>query len=299
MNYLSKPLIFIGSGRSGTTIISEIIFRHEELAWPSTFQDKFPSFTAINLLRNLFDNKLWQLHGQKPQLNKVSKFNKLFFKPSEAYFFWEHITGEQINFSRSFLLDDRASKNDSENIRAVFEKLVALQNRKRLAFKITGPSRIGYLTSIFPDAIFINITREPLPTIDSWLKVDFWQDKGKNQLWWTGAYTDEEITWAKENADKPSLLAALQYKKINDVTRDEIERFKVPCLTIRYEDFVEDAEQCIESIMRFTQLKPSVAIKRYLQQNKIYNQNKKAISGYSDEELVQINNILEGSFNYA
>ena len=57
---LKKPIIFFGSGRSGTTVISEIIFQHEDLAWHSNYQELFPTFAGINYLRHLFDNKLWR-----------------------------------------------------------------------------------------------------------------------------------------------------------------------------------------------------------------------------------------------
>src|SRR5205085_7424372 len=140
--------------------------------------------------------------------------NKFLFKPAEAYRFWEYFTGPRIDFSRGFLINDRATQVERKKIRSVFDKLVKYQYKSRLAYKITGPSRIGYLQSIFPDAIFVNIVREPVPTIKSWLNVDFWQDKGKNQLWWKGAYTLQEAAWAQKNSDKPELLAALQYRKL-------------------------------------------------------------------------------------
>jgi hypothetical protein len=34
--YLDKPIIIIGSGRSGTTIMAEIIFKHEDLPGTQT-----------------------------------------------------------------------------------------------------------------------------------------------------------------------------------------------------------------------------------------------------------------------
>jgi len=230
MKNVESPVIFIGSGRSGTTIISEIIFRHESLAWPSNYQEKYPTVPEINLLRNVFENKLWHFQGQKRQLNKVSSINKLLFKPAEAYDFWEHITGPRIDFSRGFLINDRATTEEAKKIRTIFNKLVSYQLKQRLSFKITGPSRIGYLKSIFPDAVFINIVREPLPTINSWLNVEFWQNKGKHQLWWRGAYAKSEEDWAKENSHKPELLAAMQYKKIDgcNVNRNRGTQGKLP-----------------------------------------------------------------------
>ncbi len=298
MKTLAKPLVFIGSGRSGSTVISEIIFRHEELAWPSNYQDKFPGLTTVNYMRRLFENRRWHIYGQKPQLNKVSFFNKFIFKPVEAYDFWEHITGNRIDFCRGFLLNDTATVEESNRIRSFFAKMVKKQGRKRLSFKITGPSRIGYLKSIFPDAIFINIVRDPYFTIQSWLKVDFWQDKGAHQLWWQGAYTKEEEDWANSNTDHPWLLAALQYKKIQEKTNDEIVQHQVPCLTVEYEDFVEMPKKVIADILSFSALPPSIQIDNYLKENKIYNQNKKQLS--NDPEMMKeketMDQILSGHF---
>ncbi|MEP7318162.1 MAG: sulfotransferase [Panacibacter sp.] len=298
MESIAKPLIFIGSGRSGTTIISEIVFRHESLAWPSNYQQNFPSFAPISLLRGFFENKLWNLQGQKPQLNKVSRVNKLLFKPAEAYGFWEYLTGPDIDFSRGFLLDKKATEKEAQKIRSAFSKLVSYQSKKRLAFKITGPSRIGYLTSIFPDAIFANIVRDPLPTINSWLNVDFWQDKGKTQLWWTGAYTKREEEWAAKNTDKPELLAAMQYKKLMDTTAAEIKQYQVPCLEVRYENFVQDPTAVINQILDFSGLEKSKNVDAYLSATKIYNQNKKVEQQTEKEKTSDLDLILKGEYAF-
>jgi len=303
MKNIERPVIFIGSGRSGTTIMSEIIFRHESLAWPSNYQERYPTVPEINLLRNVFENKLWYLQGQKRQLNKVSAINKVLFKPAEAYDFWEYITGPRINFSRGFLINDTATPEEVKKIKTAFSKLVSYQLKQRLAFKITGPSRIGYLKSIFPDAVFINVVREPLPTINSWLNVDFWQNKGKHQLWWTGAYTKNEEDWAKENSDKPELLAAMQYKKIMDITSMEIKVHNANCLTVHYEEFVVNPVTVIERIMDFAALSKSEFVSDYLHRNKIFNQNEieKNVNRKWNEkyESDQLYSILKGEYAIA
>lgn len=298
MKNISKPIIVIGSGRSGTTIISEILFRHEDLAWPSNYQEKFPSFPAINFARSIFENKLWRMQGQKPQLNKVSKLNKILFKPAEAYNFWEYLTGPKVDFSRGFLIEERPTEKDIKKIRKAFRKLVNYQSKKRLAFKITGPSRIGYLKAIFPDAVFINVVREPLSTINSWLNVDFWQDKGKHQLWWTGAYTPQEQEWANKNADKPELLAAMQYRKLMEMTEKEITEHHAHCLTIRYEDFVNDAPAVINRILHFAELDTSKSVNEYLSGIKIFNQNKNEASNKPAPYESEMLRILKGSYAF-
>ena len=108
---LKKPIIFIGTGRSGTTVISEIIFQHEDLAWHSNYQELFPKFPAINYLRRAFDNRFWRFIGMNTQNNR-SFTNYMLFRPIERYDFWEAVTGERIDFSRNFLLNEKATPEE-------------------------------------------------------------------------------------------------------------------------------------------------------------------------------------------
>ena len=105
---LEKPIIIFGSGRSGTTVISEIIFQHEDLAWHSNYQELFPKFTPVNYMRRLFDNKVWRIIGMNTQNNR-SFTNYMLFRPIERYDFWQAVTGDRIDFSRSFLLNEKAT----------------------------------------------------------------------------------------------------------------------------------------------------------------------------------------------
>src|SRR5258706_5870356 len=153
--YLEKPIIIIGSGRSGTTIMSEIIFQHEDLAWHSNYQEIIVFTPLINVLRKFFDNKLWRFKkfykyvgvSKNTRQEGQSYFDLLFFNPIERYNFWEHITGPEIDFSRGFLLNEKATEKDAQNIRSFLAKQVKYQGKKRLIMKFTGPARLEYLTS--------------------------------------------------------------------------------------------------------------------------------------------------------
>ena len=126
---LKNPIIFIGAPRSGTTIISEMIFQHPDLAWPSNYQDKFWSWSTVDYLRRVTDNKYWRIIGNKKQLHKSNKLNKYFFKPSEAYPTWSRLTDK--DFSRGFLMDERETDENIIKIRKYFSNLVNAQGKKR------------------------------------------------------------------------------------------------------------------------------------------------------------------------
>lgn len=259
-----RPIIFIGTGRSGTSIISEIISRHKDLAFPSNYQNKFPQLNMINLARLLFQNKFWYIEGQKKQLNKVNFFNPIIFKDSEAYRMWDYITGPQTNFSRSFLLDQKANFHEIEFIQHYFYKMIRYQYKNRLVFKITGPSRIEFLQSIFPDAYFIHLKRKIIPTINSFLNVSFWKQNGFNKLWWVGAYTKKELGWVKQHKNNPILLTAFQLNKILEITEYECNKCKPNILEIHYENFVKFPKKTIDDILNFVGLKKDTVCYNYL-----------------------------------
>lgn len=269
---LEKPIIIFGTGRSGTTVISEIIFQHEDLAWHSNYQELFPTFTGINYLRRLFDNKWWRFIGINAQYNRSFR-NYMLFRPIERYDFWEAITGKRIDFSRGFLLNEKVTPEEREHIRTVFAKMVKYQKRKRLALKITGPVRMEYLMSIFPDAQFINIEREPLSVIRSWLEVVYWKEEITNQLWWQGAYTKEELEKAELLKKNKILFAAFQYKKIKETEQQEIKKMKPDMYTVQHEDFVENPAACINGILNRVQLTPSKLIDKFMNKLFVANRN--------------------------
>ncbi len=278
---LKRPIIIFGAGRSGTTIISEIIFQHEDLAWHSNYQELFPKLASINYLRRIFDNKLWRIIGMNTQNNR-SFTNYMLFRPIERYDFWEAVTGERINFSRGFLLNEKATLKEQEHIRTFFAKMVKYQRRKRLALKITGPARMEYLMSIFPDAQFINIERDPIAIIRSWLEIH-WNEQITNQLWWQGSYTPEELEKAKELQSNKFLFAAFQYKKLKQTEQQEIKKMQPDIYTMRYEDFVGNPNKFADDILKYLHLTHSALIDKFLKKLLIANRNNRKATNSGTE----------------
>ncbi len=305
--YIDKPIIIIGSGRSGTTIMSEIIFQHEDLAWHSNYQEIIVFTPLINLLRPILNNRLWRFKkfykyvgaSKNTRQEKQSKFDLILFNPVERYNFWEHISGKHIDFSRGFLLNEKATPGEAKRIRSFLNKQVKYQGKKRLIMKFTGPARLEYLTSIFPDALIVNVIREPVATVRSWLEVGFWQRMGIDKLWWRGAYTQDEIAYSETLKDKPALITALQYKKLMETTQQEIDKLGLKVYECRYEDFIKDAKTFIYKMMEFMQLPPSKNVDAYLEDMIVDNRNERqstTVKSAMPEEVKQ--QILEITGTY-
>ena len=290
---IRKPIILLGTGRSGTSIVTDIIMRHKDLAFPSIYNDVFYKYPIINILRNVFDNPFWRVFGEKNQLNRVSILNNYIFRHSEPYHMWDYLTGEETDFSRNYLLNQTPDKNTINKIHEYFNKMLIYQNKKRLAFKLTGAPKIGYLKTIFPDARFIIFKRNFIPTLSSFLKVDFWKDKGYKQIWVKGAYRKNEIELANELKNSPLLLTALQLKKMNEVFDFEIQKHNPFKLIINYENFVDSPSLIIKKILSFLGLSEDMACFQFLNQKKIINRNKEDIEYFDKDELSSIKEIFD------
>jgi len=174
-----KPVFVIGMPRSGTTVISEAISLHEEFGWISNYLTKFPNYIWISMLNRLcFIPKIGiYIRGRKPQTNNLNSFFRKFFPyPSEAYNIWEIFLGKK--FRNDYLFGKVATEEERKNVIEYFKKVLKYQGKKRLFVKLTGPPRIQFLTSIFPDAYFIHIIRDPRAVVNSLLKVKFWREGG-------------------------------------------------------------------------------------------------------------------------
>lgn len=246
---LQNPIFVIGVPRSGTTAFFEHFSRSAELAWMSNYSRMFPSVHAVNLLRPIFDHKLLKMRGNKDQYGTESLFNKLLPRPDEAYEFWNRYAHPE--FSRSYLLDTRATSRQIESTRRAVRSLVRYQRKDRFAAKITGPSRIEFLSSIFPDAVFIHVVRDGLAVTHSLLNVGFWRKRGGlTKPWWQGGLDESYVNQWKISND-PAILAALQWKQVIEHARKEASRLPgEQYVEIRYEDYMSNRETLLNALFR-------------------------------------------------
>lgn len=293
---LNNPIILISSGRAGSTIFSEVLFRHKKIGFPSNYNEKFPFFPAISGIRNIFDNRFYRKIGiKKQQYNAPGFSNKIMFTPSEAWAMWEYITGPDINFSRDFLLGRQASHETIERIRKYFREILFWQSKKRLAFKITGPSRLEFLHSIFPDAKFIRIIRNPYATVFSFLNAPFWKRQGISQLWWLGAYSNEEIELVQTKKDNPIWMTAFQLKRVLETTNQEILKLGIPVTEVVFEDFITDPVAQTKTIFNSLDLEFDQYCNRYFKEVPI----QKNVNSYREAFSVKEMEILNHFFNDA
>jgi hypothetical protein len=289
---LDRPIFFFGVPRSGTSFIYEAFSKHEELGWVSNYQNRLPGIPQISYLNRLFDNKIIYKMGSRKRSTKMTSFKLGFPKPTEPYILWEKLTG--VDFGIDFLLGQKASANAIEALNIFHKGILKAQSKSRLVNKFTGPPRIEFIQSVFPNAIFIHIVRDGRGVVQSLLSVDFWKNGGGyEKLWWKNGKESDRLREWSNKLNKPYLLAAYQYRNIMEKTEAESKLLSPKnYLEIRYEDFLEKPESKLKLMYNFCGLTLKSRSFDHLTKSDI-DPNKKYNNSFKIEEKVELVRLLE------
>lgn len=283
-----KPIFMVGTGRCGSTIIFEALSVHERLGWLSNYNKLLPWLDLVSVMPRIYNLPFFrnQARGEKKQYGQGrGLINKILPTPFECYPKWEKLVGEK--FSYSFLRSELAAEDEKRRVRRFFTKLLSLQGKERMAAKLTGPTRMVYLDSIFPDSKFVHIIRDARAVAYSLLNVSWWTDEHgrKSPMWRDGLPENWEQEWERYDR-RPVALAAMQYRAVMEVCAEECKQIgEGRYLEVRYEEFVDDPHGVMDRILNFYELPPSPRVTAFLDNHQYHNQNNKYISLMSEEEM--------------
>jgi len=171
---VDTPIYICGLARAGTTILTEVIARHPDVA-THTYRD-FPClFTPYvwNKTISAFD---WLPFQPKPHERAHKDGILVTSKSPEAMeeviwmAFFKHLHDE----TRSAVLGrETKSKKFPPFYREHIQKLVKTRKKTRFASKANyNLTRVSYMLSIFPDARFVIVVRNPVPHVWSLYRKD-------------------------------------------------------------------------------------------------------------------------------
>nr|WP_320016110.1 sulfotransferase [uncultured Desulfobacter sp.] len=294
---VKKPIFMIGMPRSGTTIISEAISLHPDLGWFSNYLGRYPNLPEVALLDRVTNHPFigWRLRGKKNQSKGITSYLRRFFPHTdEAFSIWEKNCGKK--FLWDYLIDQKASKKESVKAKDYISRILRYQNKQRFFTKLTGPPRITYLKSIFPDAIFVHVIRDPRAVVSSLKNVAFWKGgKGLIEPWWKNGLTKKDIDEWKNYGKTPAALSAVQWKRVIELTWEEKTALNPKqFIEIRYEDFVINPHGSVQNLFNKMKLTDSILAHQYLSSlGKARNMNYKFQKNLTDNEIQIIEKITK------
>ena len=271
----NKPVFLIGTGRNGSTILFEALAVHESLGWISQYVDRFPRWDCLAALSRIYDGpggrRLPRAEKRQHRQGR-HRLNRLLPKPVESYRKWAVLTGRP-DFGRDFMTGITAEPGQVAAVRRSVGRIGRYQRRPRFIAKFTGPSRIEFLLSIFPEAHFVHMVRDPRAVVRSGL--EYYARRARagdlpptlkpgEPLWKNGLPDD----WRDELASYHNDPVAFSAMHVRAVLREiAAARRHVPpgqFMEVRYEDVVADPRQALRGILEQCRLPASERVETFV-----------------------------------
>lgn len=286
---VGKPIFFIGVPRSGTTIIFETFCAHQDLAWFSNYFTRVPCCPSVSFLSRLADYP-WLRGQEQTRAEHRSLLKRCQIIPVENYTVW--VKYGRTDFAVDYLLDAKADDSEKQRLDRIINKVLCYHGKRRFVAKLTGPARISYLNSLFPDALFIHIIRDGRAVVNSLMNVKFWIDGGGVVApYWNNGLQSRYIEEWEASGRSKLVLAAVQWKNIIELARAEsgaLDGHRY--LEVRYEDFMDNPEATLTRLNEFCGLSQSSSQRRYLLKNaRLKDMNSKYRERFNQDELDALN----------
>jgi sulfotransferase family protein len=245
MGVPAAPIFVVGCGRSGTTLVQDLLSHHPDLAWISKYTDRWPMLPQLALLSRV-------------KLLSPLRYRQSYLLPAprEGYRAWDHWDPRELTDRDRPLTEADAGPLERARIRRLAELHIRYQGAKRFLNKNTRNSRrIRYLDAIFPDALFIHVLRDPRAVVASLLKVHFWPDL---PLWWQDGMTPRQMT--SHGRPAPAVAAEHWRRSVERLLDDARTLSPSRYFELRYETLVADPVAAMEDVCGFAGLRHSPVI---------------------------------------
>ena len=285
---VKKPIFFVGPGRSGTTVLYNMFTAHRDLCWFTVKQNE-KIFSKVFLKME----KIRQKQNRDKGILQGGELALLFFgdeyiKKNTAWNMIkkaEEIPIEGVHIFGSFFGKDFAAKltKRSEGIKDLIATSCVEKNVNRFINKNPeNLKRVDALNSLFPDALFVCILRNPFAIVNSMIQ----RVRKEGKSYYTGMPTlnvDNEKTNDIE-------YASLNLNQNLELTFEFSQKVKDRFYFIFYEDLIKDTKNEIKKLLKFLELHPYSDFINNLQQ--LGDMNKKWKEKLTKEEVEIISNTL-------
>lgn len=236
---MTRPVFVLGTGRCGSTLVHEVLARHEGTGFVTNLDD-------LKLARSsAWQNRLWR---RLPA--EVTRKGSARFAPSEGY----RVLAREVSPMLVDPVRDLTARDATPWLRDRLTTFVEDRSRRLDApvflHKFTGWPRAGLLRVCFPDALFIEVVRDGRAVANSWLQMPWWRGHRGPEDWHFGPLPAElERQWVEKGRSFP-VLAALAWSQL--MTSYDEARAEVPpdrWLRVRYEDVVEAPRDAFAALL--------------------------------------------------
>jgi sulfotransferase family protein len=234
----------ISHGRSGSTLVHELLARHPEVGFVSNLEDRIPWLPAG---AGRFNSSLYR--HVPPALTRKGRLR---YAPSEAWRVLGREVSPMLVRSPRDLLAADATPWVAGRFRRFFGERAKAQAKPVFLHKLTGWPRSGFIRAVFPDARFIHVVRDGRAVAASDLRLPWWRGWAGPHHMGCGPLSEADLAEWDASGRSFALLAGLSWKIEMDAV--VAARELVPAdqwLDVRYEDLLDDPPTHFKSMLAF------------------------------------------------
>ncbi len=221
---IDRPIFLLGPGRSGSTLLNNLVTHHRDVGYFVSWSSRYPSLPVLSL--GAWLRSSW--------LEKQNRRIRFYPAPTEPYGLWSHC------FPRFWKIcgEPCRDREGMEKLRRLVSTHLRLQRRSRFLSKLTGPPMFEFLESIFPDARFVWVDRDPRAVCFSYFlrrRIDLPPEMSEDER------TEERLR-----------RAASRYLSLYELLESTDREY----YTLRYESFIADPVSEMRRLLSFLELSP-------------------------------------------
>ncbi len=262
---IDRPILLLGTGRSGTTLALDLLARHPEVTWASQFTSRLPRLPYLACYSRMLDYD--RLRRRLPTGWWVIP------RPTEPNVLLRHVTDGVFTQPQQLLAAD-VTPSAVKRYRYAVRQHLRWHGKARYVQKHTGFPRVRYLRTIFPDARFIHVLRDGRAVAHSLARSNFFD--GTMSSWWWGPMRPEYEQEYAESGEAPIVLAAIVWKTLVDMIESAMAELPPhQGMTVRYDMLITRPEPTLADLCAFSELEPSPVFDRRIREFRVSGSDEK------------------------
>ncbi|WP_152918054.1 sulfotransferase, partial [Ardenticatena maritima] len=219
---IERPIFIIGVERSGTTLVYSLLANHPDFYWLSRLDSIIPDCPLLScfIRRGI---SFFMPDQNYVAIPRAISRSRGMIPPSECLPYWRRIFnwGSEDNY---IVDDDYFTEMDAtDSLRKfIYRDLrvrLAFSKKSRLLFKQPGLSlKIRFLNSVFEDAIFLHVIRDPITNFLSLVQA---KNRSQEKFWGV-----KVPGWREFLQSSNEVQSVLQIRRTLEIIDQDIQQIK-------------------------------------------------------------------------
>jgi hypothetical protein len=289
-----SPTFLIGAARSGTSLLYKGLCLHPDAAYFNNYLRRVPTHPIVSVTNRLARmtperrRQVWFSGGSNAYVYSGARKlrDRLYPMPVE---------GEPVYVACGIpdsVSSDTVSMDAARKLRHAVDGTIRWGGGGHFINKrIANVRRIPLLAAAFPNARFIDITRDGRAVAVSLSRVDWWED---SIVWWYGGTPK---AWREDGRDPWELCARNWVEEVRAIDSGIEELNPKQVLRLTYEEFTAEPVETIRRVAAFAGLDDDPTWRQDIESIQFRNRNDSWKKGLPPEVVTTIEEVQAGELS--